>query len=254
MRPGRLAHLSGDQRSTSVQRMFAQIAGHYDLMNRLMTIGQDIRWRQEVIRRAALPPEGRLLDLGSGTGDLARAALRQAPHCLSIAADFTMEMMQAGRRHDDLPGNKSTRPLWCGANALHLPFPNEMFDAVVSGFLVRNVSDLQRSLDEQWRVLAPGGRIAILDTTRLVKNWLRPWIRLYFHIIIPRLGALLTGQGEAYTYLPESTESFLSAEQLSARLGQAGFRQIRFRRLMFGSVAIHWAMKPGPLIGQSVTL
>jgi len=232
-----MAHLSGSERARYVQGMFARIAHRYDLMNRLMTAGQDVRWRVEVIQRAVLPPGGSLLDLGAGTGDLAREALRQAPQSTAVAADFTLEMMLAGRDHPD------RHLVWTAADALYLPFPDECFDAVVSGFLLRNVSDLPRSLSEQRRVLKPGGRIVCLDTTRPPHNLLTPFINLHLHTVIPALGRLIAGDAEAYTYLPDSTQSFLSAESLAEHLRLAGFREVGFLRKMLGTVAIHWGVK-----------
>ena len=217
--------------------MFARIAPHYDRMNRLMTAGQDVRWRQEAIRRSALPPGGRMLDLGAGTGDLAAEALRQFPGRVVIAADFTVEMMTIGRTLKD------ASLAWSAADALQLPFADASFDALVSGYLLRNVSSLQQALGEQHRVLKPGGRLVALDTTRPPRSPLSPLINFHLHTVIPALGQLLTGEAEAYTYLPDSTQEFLSAEQLAARLVQAGFRQVGFRRLMFGTMALHWGVK-----------
>jgi len=232
-----MAHLTGSERAHYVQGMFARIAHRYDLMNRLMTAGQDVRWREQVIRRAALPPGGCLLDLGAGTGDLAREALRQAPQSNAVAADFTLEMMLAGQNRPD------QRLTWAAADALCLPFSDEHFDAVVSGFLLRNVSDVPQALAEQRRVLKPGGRIVSLDTTRPPQNILTPFINLHLHTVIPALGRLIAGDAEAYTYLPDSTQSFLSAESLAEHLSLAGFREVGFLRKMFGTVAIHWGVK-----------
>jgi demethylmenaquinone methyltransferase/2-methoxy-6-polyprenyl-1,4-benzoquinol methylase len=233
-----MANLSGAERADYVQHMFSRIAGRYDLMNRLMTAGQDRAWRREVIQRAALPPRGDLLDLGAGTGDLSREALQQYPGCRPVTADFTLAMMLAGKQRPE------SAPLrWLGADALHLPFPDESFDGAVSGFLLRNVSDVRQALAEQRRVLRPGGRIVILDTTRPQRNLLTPLINIHFHTVIPTLGKLITGEGEAYTYLPESTGNFLPAEQLAERMLEAGFRQVGFRRRMLGTIAIHWGTK-----------
>jgi demethylmenaquinone methyltransferase / 2-methoxy-6-polyprenyl-1,4-benzoquinol methylase len=233
-----MANLNGAERAHYVQHMFSRIAGRYDLMNRLMTAGQDRTWRREVIRRAALPPQGDLLDLGAGTGDLSREALQQYPGCHPVTADFTLEMMLAGK------GRPESAPLrWLGADALHLPFPDESFDAAVSGFLLRNVSNIPQALAEQHRVLRPGGRIVILDTTRPQRNLLTPLINIHLHTVIPTLGKLITGEGEAYNYLPESTENFLYAEQLAERMLAAGFRQVGFRRRMLRTIAIHWGTK-----------
>jgi demethylmenaquinone methyltransferase/2-methoxy-6-polyprenyl-1,4-benzoquinol methylase len=230
-----MARLTEQERATYVQTMFAGIARHYDLMNRLMTGGQDSRWRQRVIELARLTPHSRLLDIGTGTGDLAREALIQSPTANVIAADFTLEMMRVGQSRGSLS--------FSSADTLQLPFPEACFDAVVSGFLMRNVIDLQKALQEQHRVLKRGGRIVILDTTRLKKNILSPLIRLHMHVVIPILGGLLTGASEAYRYLPESTEKFATAEELASRMASVGFRKLNYERLVFGVVAIHWGEK-----------
>ena len=231
-----MTQLTGKEKSQYVQDIFTRIAGRYDLMNRLMTGGQDIRWRNEVIKRAGLHPQARLLDLGAGTGDLARTALAQQPTARITAADFTFEMMRTGRKPQDVFG-------WANADALTLPFPSETFHAVVSGFLMRNVIDSREALREQYRVLKPGGRIVIMDTTRPKRNLLSPFIWLHMHFIIPLLGTLLSGQSDAYTYLPDSTEAFLTAEELGGRMQAAGFKKTGFKRLMFGTIAIHWGEK-----------
>jgi demethylmenaquinone methyltransferase/2-methoxy-6-polyprenyl-1,4-benzoquinol methylase len=224
-----------NQRAAAVQGMFSAIAPRYDLMNRLMTAGMDISWRKEVIRRAAPRPGDRLLDLGAGTGDLAREALRQQPACRVTAGDFTLNMMLVGRARYPTPRD------WTGSDALHLPFPAASFDALVSGFLMRNVVDLDQALREQRRVLRPGGRLVCLDTTRPGRSLLTPFIRFHMRRVIPLLGTLLAGSKSAYTYLPETSEHFLSAEELLARIQAAGFGQTGFRRVNFGTVAIHWA-------------
>jgi len=233
-----VSHLSGAERSRYVQGMFGRIAGRYDLMNRLMTGGQDVRWRRLVMDLAQLPRGGRLLDLGTGTGDLALEALGRDASLLAIGGDFTLEMMRVGRRR---AGGGRVR--WLGVDALNLPLPGEQFDAVTSGYLMRNVADLPRALAEQWRVLKLGGRLVCLDTTPPPRNVLRPFINFHLHVIIPVLGRLVAGASDAYTYLPESTEHFLTAEQLAERLRQAGFREVHFRRLMLGTMAVHWGTK-----------
>jgi demethylmenaquinone methyltransferase/2-methoxy-6-polyprenyl-1,4-benzoquinol methylase len=215
--------------------MFTRIAKRYDLMNRLMTGGQDVRWRKQVIQLARLRNNARLLDLGTGTGDLAREAIAQFPQAKVIAADFTLEMMRVGQKRGPLN--------FSSADALHLPFQDWSLDAVVSGFLMRNVIDLQKALQEQYRVLKKGGRMVILDTTRPKKNLLSPLIWVHMHFIIPALGRLLTGSSDAYRYLPETTEGFVTAEELAARMAAAGFKKINYERLMFETIAIHWGEK-----------
>jgi demethylmenaquinone methyltransferase/2-methoxy-6-polyprenyl-1,4-benzoquinol methylase len=215
--------------------MFTRIAKRYDLMNRLMTGGQDIRWRKRVIQLARLKRNTSLVDLGTGTGDLAREALAQFPQAKVTAADFTLEMMRVGRKRGPLN--------FSSADVLHLPFPDSSFDAVVSGFLMRNVIDLQTALQEQYRLLKKGGRMVILDTTRPRKNLLSPFIWVHMHVVIPLLGRLLTGSSDAYRYLPETTEGFITAENMAARMAAAGFKRIDYQRLMFGTIAIHWGEK-----------
>jgi demethylmenaquinone methyltransferase/2-methoxy-6-polyprenyl-1,4-benzoquinol methylase len=220
-----------------VQNIFTRIAPRYDLMNRLMTGGQDRSWRRLVIALAKLGPRDHLLDLGTGTGDLAREALRRQPGCQVTAADFTLAMMLAGKQRAQV------RLDWSAADALHLPFPDASFDALVSGFLLRNVANLDEALREQLRVLKPGGRWVALDTTRPRRSLLSPFIHFHMHTVIPFLGNLLTGQRDAYTYLPESSEAFLRAEDLAVRLAVVGFKQIAYHRVNFGTVAIHWGEK-----------
>jgi demethylmenaquinone methyltransferase / 2-methoxy-6-polyprenyl-1,4-benzoquinol methylase len=231
-----------EKKARAVKEMFARIAHRYDLMNRIMTAGQDVRWRKHVIRLSRLPLRGRLLDLGAGTGDLAfEAALRQ-PGSRLVAADFTIEMMRVGHSRA-LQYNPRRNISWTAADALLLPFADSSFDAVVSGFLMRNVTSVEQALQEQVRVLKPGGRLVILDTTRPRSSLFKPLIDLHLKVLIPSLGGWITGDKEAYRYLPETTASFLTAEQLAARMGAAGLRELGFQVMMFGTTAIHWGVK-----------
>ena len=221
-----------------VRAMFGRIAGRYDLMNRLMTLGQDRVWRRRVVDLARLPPRGRLLDIGTGTGGIARAARERFERRCIVAADFTAEMMRVGQR--SAPGRRLD---WCAADALALPFADGTFDAVVSGYLLRNVSDPARAFDEQFRVLRPGGRMVCLDTTP-PRGLLAPLILLHFKQVIPALGALIGGDRSAYTYLPESTRAFADPLTLAGVLRRSGFEQVAWRTFMFGTMALHVAVKP----------
>jgi demethylmenaquinone methyltransferase/2-methoxy-6-polyprenyl-1,4-benzoquinol methylase len=236
--PNFMAQLTGAARATYVQNMFTRIAGKYDLMNRLMTMGQDVGWRKQVVKLAALPSNGRLLDLGTGTGDLAAEAQHTTPTILPVGGDFTLEMMRVGKTD---PARCAIR--FTGSDALNLPFPDNTFDAVTSGYLMRNVIDVNRAWQEQWRVLKPGGRVVCLDTTPPPRNILYPFINFHLHVIIPTLGRLIAGASDAYTYLPDTTENFLPAEKLAERMTSVGFKNVQFKRLMFGTMAIHWGEK-----------
>ncbi len=231
-----MTNLQGTEREQYVKKTFRHVARHYNRMNHLMTFGMDILLRKEVMRRAGSQKSERILDAGTGTGDLAREARSVCPGAHITAMDFSLEMMTAGTDW------KSIRR--CQADALALPFAGHSFDVVVSGYLVRNVSDLATTLAEQYRVLKPGGRIVVLDTTHPRKNLLTPFIKLYFRTVIPLLGKLLTGNREAYTYLTQSSENFISAEALTSAMRRCGFTEIKFRVRMFGTMAIHYALKP----------
>lgn len=234
-----MAHLQGEERARYVQAMFARIAGRYDLMNRLMTFGQDLRWRRYVIQQAQLPPGGRLLDIATGTGDIAYEGQQQVSGLQAVGGDFVLEMMQAGKH---LSGREHIR--WVAADTLALPFPNDYFDAVTSGFLMRNVIDVPGALREQLRVTRPGGRVVILESSPPKDNLLRPFIRFHLNMIIPTMGKLITGQTDAYRYLPDSTQQFQGPEELAQTMEAAGLINVVHRLFMFGTIAVHVGQKP----------
>jgi demethylmenaquinone methyltransferase/2-methoxy-6-polyprenyl-1,4-benzoquinol methylase len=233
-----MSHLTGNERARYVQAMFGRIAHRYDLLNRLMTFGQDASWRKEAIKQLKLKPGAVVADLGSGTGDIAFEIIRRHPDSFVVASDFTAEMVWVGRRRPD--GHKVA---WVIADAQHLPFAPGVFSGVISGYLLRNVQDVDQALTEQYRVLAPSGHIASLDTTPPKENLLRPFLEFHMHRVIPLLGRLVAGDAEAYTYLPSSTEKFFSAENLAARFVKSGFSNVGFVRRMFGTMGIHWGEK-----------
>lgn len=233
-----MTHLKGEQRAAYVQEMFGRIARRYDLLNRLMTLGQDVRWRRELIRKMAITPGSVVLDLGAGTGDLALEIKQRHPEAFVVASDFTFEMLAVGKQR---PGADQID--WVLADAMHLPFASEYADVVVSGFLLRNVPDVGQTLSEQARTLKPGGRAGSVDTTPPRENWLKPLLQFHLHRVIPFLGKLVAGDSEAYTYLPDSTEQFLTAEKLAAAFERAEFTAVGFVRRMLGTVGIHWGRK-----------
>ncbi|OGO29467.1 MAG: hypothetical protein A2136_04320 [Chloroflexi bacterium RBG_16_54_11] len=233
-----MAHLTAKPRAEFVRSMFARIARYYDRANHWMTFGQDAKWRREVLDLAGLPSGGRLLDVGTGTGDLALGAIQRDKSCFAVGVDFTLEMMQQGsRRH------LGERVGWLDADALCLPFAAKSFDAVVSGYLMRNVIDIKWGLAEQYRVLKGGGRMVCLDTTPPLDDaWHLP-SRIYIRHIIPIVGKLLARDADAYVYLAESTERFVNAEELADRMLKAGFKDVQFHRFLGGTMAIHWGIK-----------
>jgi demethylmenaquinone methyltransferase / 2-methoxy-6-polyprenyl-1,4-benzoquinol methylase len=233
-----MTHLQGKERAEYVQKMFDRVAKRYNLMNRLMTGGQDLSWRRFVVQQAQIPPNGNLLDLATGTGDIGFEALKAVPRVHVVGADFSLGMMQVGKT---LPlGNKMD---WCGADALNLPFPDNTFDAVTSGYLVRNVIDIPRTLQEQLRVLKPGGRIVILDSSPPPQNLVRPFIEIHLRYVIPTLGRVVSGNPDAYQYLPSSTQAFKTPDELARIMRDAGVRHVQYQTFMFGTMAVHWGEK-----------
>jgi demethylmenaquinone methyltransferase/2-methoxy-6-polyprenyl-1,4-benzoquinol methylase len=211
----------------SVRTMFDRIAPVYDVMNRVMTAGLDVRWRR-LAAEAAVRKGDRVLDAACGTGDLAIADVKAGAGRVT-GLDFSEKMLERAKKKAALD--------WIQGDMLALPFADETFDAATVGFGVRNVEDLALGLRELRRVLRPGGRLAILEITQ-PRGVLRPFYSLWFDRIVPLLGKVLPG-GDAYTYLPASVKRFPTAERLADMLREAGFTDVRFK-LMGGSiVALH---------------
>ena len=210
-----------------VERMFDRIAPVYDAMNRLMTMGLDRRWRRITVEQVVRPGD-RVLDACCGTGDLALEARRHGG--IVTGLDFSEQMLARARR-------KEPAIEWIRGDVLALPFADGAFDAATVGFGIRNVDDLDGGLRELRRVLRPGGRLGILELTT-PRGALAPFYRLWFDRAIPLLGRILPG-GSAYTYLPASVRRFPGADELAARLAEAGFENVRFRLFAGSIVALH---------------
>jgi len=227
-----------DNKLLQQQDLFSRIASRYGLVNHLMTGWQDNRWRRFAVKMLELPPSPRLLDIGSGNGQIVREAGLQYPDCMCVAADLTLAMMAVGKRNE-FP----IRVNWTAADSTLLPFQEGTFDGVISGFLIRNLEDIMAGLKNQYLILKTGGRIAILETTKPSNHFLAPIIRFYMTKIIPIIGGLFTGNKEAYTYLNRSTEGFLRAEELAAYLAAVGFRKVAYQQFAFGMITVHWGEK-----------
>jgi demethylmenaquinone methyltransferase / 2-methoxy-6-polyprenyl-1,4-benzoquinol methylase len=218
-----------------VAAMFGRIAPRYDVMNTLITLGQDARWRRRVAESLdRLPAGSSVLDVGGGTGRLGSAIAERHPNLRVSTVDFSQPMLRLAPPH-----LRRT-----AGDALRLPFGDGTFAAVVSGFVIRNVADVHQALDEQLRVLRPGGLLAILETTPGPGGILQPLYRLYFRRLVPPLGKLIAGDASAYTYLPVSTLAFLEPTRLAAALRDKGLVNVRTTPLMLRSVAINVGTKP----------
>jgi len=212
----------------AVRTMFDRIAPVYDVMNRVMTMGLDMRWRR-LAARSVVREGDRVLDAACGTGDLAVASLR-AGAARVTGLDFSERMLERARR-------KAPHAEWVRGDMLALPFADGTFDAATVGFGVRNVADLPLALRELRRVLRPGGRVAVLEITR-PRGPLKLFYSLWFDRIVPLLGRLLPG-GEAYSYLPASVKRFPGADELAGMMREAGFSDVRYRLLAGTIVALH---------------
>jgi len=222
-----------------VRRMFDAIAGRYDLMNRVMTFGQDQRWRRCVVSSARARASGAALDLATGTGDIAALLAETSPSLRVVGGDFSLKMLEQAKRRF------SGRPIvWHACDANDLPFADGTFSAVTFGYLLRNVDDAERVLREVCRVLEPGGRAVCLDTTPPSRNIFYPLVRLYLRFGIPLLGRLLANDKAAYAYLTGSTMAFHDAETLARLFASAGFANVGYKKFMLGTIAVHWGEKP----------
>jgi demethylmenaquinone methyltransferase/2-methoxy-6-polyprenyl-1,4-benzoquinol methylase len=218
--------------------MFTEIAPRYDLMNRLMTLGRDGVWRRTVVQLCALPRNGRLLDVATGTGDIGYEALKLNPVLQVVGLDLTRDMMVAGRgKHPGL-----SFPFTEG-DALALPFADSSFDAACSGFMMRNVTDIRAAFAEQARVVKPQGRVVCLEITLPRTPVFGALFRLYFFKLVPLLGSLITGRRAAYTYLPHSALAFPRPAELAHLMQAAGLQDVHYRLAMLGTVAVHWGTR-----------
>jgi len=225
-----------------VQAMFARIAPRYDLMNTLMTGGRDHAWRRAAVRLAAPAPGSVALDLATGTADLALAFLEETAVRSVIGVDFVEGMLRLGR--DKLAAKGERRVRLVVGDALALPFPDRVFGCVASAFLLRNLADLAAGLAEMRRVTAPGGAVVALEITQPTLPGWRQAFQLYFHHVVPAIGALVSGNRDAYTYLPQSVERFVTPQDLGRLMGSVGLRDIRISRVGLGTVTIHAGRAP----------
>jgi demethylmenaquinone methyltransferase / 2-methoxy-6-polyprenyl-1,4-benzoquinol methylase len=217
--------------------MFTRIAGRYDLMNSLMTGGRHHAWRRVAAAAVSSAPAGIALDLATGTGDLALAVRAAAPGRAVVGADFSEAMLRHARVKLRARDADDVRLL--AADALALPFADRSFACVTSAFLLRNLADLAAGLAEMRRVTRPGGLVVALEITRPgVPGWDQAF-GLYFNRLVPLIGAAIAGDRAAYTYLPKSVERFVTPVQLAGLMEGAGLRDVRFRRLGLGTIAIH---------------
>jgi len=223
----------------AIREMFARIAPCYDLVNRLMSWGQDNRWRRVAVSLAC-PGRGRVLDAATGTGDM---ALELARHTDSVVGlDLCQEMLSRGQTKTEKKGLRSSVDFIMG-DALALPFGDNSFDCALNGFALRNVADISLFLAEQRRVVKPGGRVVCLELVRPASGLVGTFYRFYLNRMVPVLGRWLSGDGKAYQYLPDSVGCFLSVADLQKMMKDVGFHQVGYRSLNLGTIAVHVGVK-----------
>lgn len=221
--------------------MFDTIAPRYDLANRLLSLGIDQSWRRAATRAVFAKGAMRVLDLATGTADLALMQKRYKPEAQVSGLDFSQQMLEVGRRKVKSAGLELNL---LQGDALELPFADASFDAVSVAYGLRNFADIPQGLREAYRVLAPGGRMVILEFPPPPKGLLGQAFRVYFFKLLPLLGGLLTGERAAYSYLPASVENFLEPRALAAALQEVGFIDVHFDLQTLGVSALHTGEKP----------
>jgi demethylmenaquinone methyltransferase / 2-methoxy-6-polyprenyl-1,4-benzoquinol methylase len=217
--------------------MFTRIAARYDVMNSLMTAGRHHAWRRLAARAVGTAPPGPVLDVATGTADLAIEVRRLGRDRFVIGADFSEGMLAYARRK--LKANRQRRIVLLAADALELPFAAGTFAGVVSAFLLRNLEDLAGGVAEMRRVTRPGGVVVTLE---IVSPELAGWaavFNLYFRRVVPAIGAAVARDRQAYTYLPQSVAQFVTPDELCTLMERAGLRDVRYRRFGLGSIALH---------------
>jgi demethylmenaquinone methyltransferase/2-methoxy-6-polyprenyl-1,4-benzoquinol methylase len=233
-----------DKSSERVRRMFGRIARRYDFLNHLLSLGIDHYWRRRTVQ--LVPPQGSrpILDVCTGTGDLALAYDRAARGQLPIfAADFCHEMLAIGRKKAHAAGADS-RILFIEADAQALPFPSDTFQIVSVAFGLRNIADTDRGLAEMVRVAAAGGRVAVLEFSTPTWQPFKAVYGWYFFHVLPRIGKVLArGGAEAYEYLPESVGEFPQGEALVERMQTAGLRELQRYPLTLGIATLYVGTK-----------
>lgn len=215
-----------------VRAMFDRISGFYDLVNTVMTAGLHHRWRARAVDLAAVGPGSRVLDVATGTGDLAIELARRGVEV--VGSDFSDEMLNVARRK---AGGRDRLRFEHG-NALELPYGDDEFDAATVGFGARNFSDLDRGLSEMARVVRPGGRVVVLEITTPRKPPLSTFYGLWFDRLVPAIGRI-AGDSDAYEYLPSSVKRFPGPEGLAAAMERAGLERIRWILTAGGIIALH---------------
>ncbi len=229
--------LNASDKAPAVQAMFAEIAPSYDRLNHLLSLNIDKRWRRYTVSKlidVLQRPNALALDLCCGTADL---TLELSQRARTVGADFCHPMLVIG--NEKIAARQARRASLSEADSMRLPFADQCVDAATVAFGLRNLANVSVGLAEMYRVLKPGGRAAILEFSRPIVPGFREGFEFYFHHILPRIGGLLSGSREAYTYLPKSVSNFPDQKRLAAMMKDVGFANVRYHNLSLGIAALH---------------
>lgn len=232
----------GAPEKAAVRSMFDRIAPRYDLLNRLLSGGTDVRWRRRAVDLLELPPSARVLDLCTGTADLLIEALRRDARHRGLGVDLSHGMLVRGAAKLERRGY-GARCRLVGGDGERLPVGDGLFHGALVAFGIRNVGDPERAMREVHRALRPGGRFVVLEFS-MPAGVLGAAYRLYFRHVLPWLGGLVSGDGAAYAYLPASVARFPAPEDFASLMERAGFRDVRIVRLTGGIACLHRGEKP----------
>jgi demethylmenaquinone methyltransferase/2-methoxy-6-polyprenyl-1,4-benzoquinol methylase len=230
-------------RARYVRGLFDNIASRYDLANAVITLGQIKRWRRRLVDDLSIAGSPLVLDLATGTADVALEILRRSPTARIIGIDLSLEMVRRGREKARRAGF-GDRVSFLLADATALPFKEAIADRISDAFLLRHIPSLPDAFAEFRRVLRPGGRIASLELTQPMLPVYKQVFGFLFRTVIPVLGGLIAGDYEAFRYLPRSWRPYPGREELASIMRQTGYEDVRWRLIWLGAVAVHSGSKP----------
>lgn len=238
-------------RDQAVQSMFDRIAGRYDLLNRVISFRLDTRWRERAILTLLTVENPWIVDLGTGTGDLAfNAAKITGGTAHIVGLDFSMQMIHLAQHKRSLAPHGAITT-FIQASALEAPVKSGLFDGAMTAFVLRNVSDLPRFFAEAYRLLKPGGKFVSLDMFPPSRGWFSGLYAIYFYRLMPFIGGLVSNDPKAYRYLSDSVRQFHAPETVSRMIEQSGFVDVKIQKFLRGAVCMHVAVKPS-LSGESI--
>ncbi|MEI6081411.1 MAG: ubiquinone/menaquinone biosynthesis methyltransferase [Verrucomicrobiota bacterium] len=218
-----------------VRGLFSDIAGRYQVVNHLLSGGLDFYWRAIAVRLINSWKPSSVLDVATGTGDLAMAIRKACPQARVVGADFCRPMLEVAKRNG--------LPELVVADGMNLPFADQNFDVVTAAFGLRNMASWEKGLSEMARILKPGGHLLILDFSLPARPLIRPLYRFYLHHILPHIAGLATGRKDAYEYLGVSIEQFPSGKTMTSLIESCGFREAKAYPLTLGTVSIYTAIR-----------